>query len=311
MTDAEKLAAQAALMDAGGHFPYAGLPTFMRLPHRRDVAGYEAVVMGAPLDLGTYHRSGARLGPRHLREMSLLVLGELCPADHFHGRRLADWGDCWFAPGDLDHAHHQIEATATAILEQGPKLLTLGGDHSLSLPALRAHGKKHGKLALLHFDSHTDVYDTWPKPYHGAPFAIALKEGLLDVDHSLQLGIRASTPSIAAASPLPFVDADWVLDRTPAAIAEEISRTVGDRPVYLTFDIDFLDPAYAPGTGTPVIGGPTTSHAARILKSLRGINVVGGDVVELSPPFDPPGQPTALAAASMAFLILELMLTAR
>ncbi len=295
----------AEQMDAGAHFPFAGPPTFMRFPSTRE-AGMEVTILGAPLDLGTYHRSGARHGPRALRELSLLVLGELCPANHFRKRKCADWGDTWFAPGDLDHAHAQIEKDASAILETGSKLLTLGGDHSISLPLLRAHAQKHGPLSLLHFDSHTDVYDIWPKPYHGAPFAVALREGLINPETSLQLGIRASTPANAEESPLPFKDADWVLETPHKQILETIHNAVKG-PVYLTFDIDFLDPAYAPGTGTPVIGGPTTQQAKKILQALK-LPVVGADVVELSPPYDSPGQPTALAAASMAFYLLELLL---
>lgn len=294
-------------MEAGGHFPYAGPATFMRFPSTRE-AGQEVTVLGAPLDLGTYHRSGTRHGPRALRELSLLVLGELCAWNHYEGRKVADWGDSWWTPGDLDHAHEQLEKDASAILATGSKLLTLGGDHSLSLPLLRAHARKHGRpLSLLHFDSHTDLWDIWPKPYHGAPFGIALREGLIDPERSLQLGIRASTPASANETPLPYRDADWVIETPVAEIAELIRRTVTG-PVYLTFDIDFLDPAYAPGTGTPVVGGPSTQRARRILQSLQDLNVVGADVVELSPPYDSPGQPTALAAASMAFYILELML---
>lgn len=297
------------LMEAAGNLPFAGPSTFCRFPHTRDLEGVQGAIMGAPLDTTVSYRPGARFGPRGIRDLSIFVLTELANLRHYQGRRLIDWGDTWFAPGDVAHAHFQIEQDASKILDSGAFLLTLGGDHSITLPLLRAHAKKHGPLALLQFDSHTDLYDVWPQVYHGSMMARALDEGLLLPHNSLQLGIRTDLPANASDEvQLPVMTADEVEDLGPARVADAIRSHVGNHPMYLSFDIDFLDPAYAPGTGTPVIGGATTQQARRILRALKGLNVVGGDVVELCPPYDPPGHPTALAAASMAFYILELLL---
>ena len=159
--------------------------------------------------------------------------------------------------------------------------------------------------------SHTDLYDVWPQVYHGSGMARALQEGLIDEHHSLQLGIRASSPADSGLESLPQLSADWLFEHGAAATVAAIRQGVDGHPVYLSFDIDFLDPAYAPGTGTPVIGGPTTAFARQVMKGLLGLNVVGGDVVEVSPPYDNPGQITALAGASMAFYLLELLLESR
>lgn len=304
----DKLSSMAERMERVGNLPFAGPQTFLRFPAGRDLNEVDLAVLGAPMDLTTCYRPGCRFGPRALREMSTFVLTELANLDRFSSLSARDWGDSWFAPGDVDHALSQIEADALGILSQGPRLLTLGGEHLITLPLLRAHYQKYGPLALLQFDSHTDLYDVWPRAYHGSVIARALQEGLLVSEHSLQVGIRSTPPATAQGPELPYLSADWVLEHGPGATVERIHQTLGGHNCYLSFDIDFLDPAYAPGTGTPVIGGPTTWQSKQILQGLHGLRVVGADVVELSPPYDPVGQPTALAAASMAYWIVELLI---
>lgn len=304
----DKLAAMSERMDRVGNLPFAGPQTFLRFPPGRDLEGVELVVLGAPMDVTTCYRPGCRFGPRAIREMSSFVLTELANLDRFSQVATRDYGDTWFAPGDLDHALAQIENDARHILSQGSRLLTLGGEHLITLPLLRAHYQKYGPLALLQFDSHSDLYDVWPRPYHGSVMAQALQEGLLAAERSLQVGIRSSPPPTAQGPELPYLSADWVLENGHKATIERIHQAIAGHNCYLSYDIDFLDPAYAPGTGTPVVGGPTTWQSKQILQGLAGLPFVGADVVELSPPFDPPGQPTALAAASMAYWIVELLL---
>lgn len=294
------------LLAQGFHLPYAGQLGFMRRPFSRDLDGVEAAVLGAPLDIGVSNRSGTRFGPRALRELSAYQLGQVCPVDWFAGRSVVDFGDSFFYPGDMAHAVQTIEGDARTVLEAGAKLLTLGGDHTISLPVLRAHAAVHGVVSLVHFDSHTDTYDIFEGPWHGSIFETAVVEGLVDPAHSVQLGIRA--PGIGESKGFHVLDADWIAEHGVLAVVERVRAVIGDRPAYLSFDVDFLDPAYAPGTGTPVAGGPTTAEARRILRGLGPLNVVGGDVVEVSPPYDGPGQITALAGSAMAFHILELML---
>ncbi len=296
------------LLEQAGNLPFAGPSTFCRFPHSRQLEGVEVAILGVPLDTTVCYRPGARFGPRALREMSLFVLTELAHLRYFQGRKLVDYGDTWFAPGDLEHAFAQIEADADKILSSGARLLTIGGEHGLTLPLLRAHARRHGPLALLQFDSHSDLYDIWPQPYHGSCVARALQEGLILPERSLQVGIRSVPPAKAPAEALPQLSADWVLEHGVGATVAAIHKHLGDTPSYLSFDIDFLDPAYAPGTGTPVIGGPTTAQARQILRALQGLKVVGADVVELCPAYDNRGQITALAAASVAFYLLELLL---
>ncbi len=290
----------------GGHLPYAGPLGFMRRPFTRDLDGAAAAVLGAPLDLGVSNRSGTRFGPRALREMSVYQFGQVCPLGWFEGRRVVDYGDSLLLPGDMDQSLRAIENDASTILDAGARLLTLGGDHTISLPLLRAHARAHGTLSMIHFDSHTDTYDIFDGPWHGSIFESAVDEGLLDPARSVQLGIRAA--GIGEKKGYRVVDADAIDREGVDAAITVVRETVGERPAYITFDVDFLDPAYAPGTGTPVAGGPTTAEARRILLGLAGLRIVGGDVVEVSPPFDGPGQITSLAGSAAAFHILELML---
>jgi agmatinase len=201
----------------------------------------------------------------------------------------------------------EVERTAKRILDAGASLLGLGGDHFVAYPLLRAHAARHGPLSLVHLDAHSDTWES--EDYnHGTMFYHAAQEGLVDPAHSIQVGIRTPNPDTHGFT---ILDARWLLEHGPRMAAERVRSVVGARPVYLTLDIDFLDPAYAPGTGTPVIGGPTTNQARELLLALRGVNVVGGDQVEVAPAYDALGQITALAGATLAADILYLIGLAR
>ncbi|MGF1639366.1 MAG: agmatinase [Rhodospirillales bacterium] len=291
--------------------PFAGAFSFMRRPCGRDLAGVDIAVLGVPYDLGTTNRPGARLGPRAIREQSLLVdyPWGVWPWDFnpFDRHAVLDCGDVAFEVGDVGRMVAAVEEEAGRIVAAGVALLALGGDHFVSLPLLRAHARHHGPLSLVHFDAHSD---TWVDDgfNHGSMFYHAVREGLVDPARSVQVGIRTPNPHTHGFA---ILHADRVVRDGPDRTAAEIRRRVGDHAVYLTFDIDFLDPAYAPGTGTPVVGGPTTAEARAILAGLAGTRVVGGDQVEVSPPYDPSGQITALAGATLAADILYLISIAR
>jgi agmatinase/guanidinopropionase len=296
--------------------PYQGIATFGRQPHTRDIAGADVVVMGVPYDGSTSYRSGTRFGPRAIREQSLLLWGynnalQVAP---FEKLNVLDYGDVDVVPVDVMATHQAVEADASNILTQGCRLITLGGDHSISLPLLRAHAKQHGPVAVVHFDAHPDTWDEEYKSHrysHGTPFRRAIEEGLIDTAAYFQIGIRGPT-----AGPQDYEDAkrlgarlitiDEALTLGTAAVISEVQQTVGTRPVYVTLDIDSVDPAFAPGTGTPEVGGFTSYQMLQLVRGLRGLKIVGGDIVEVSPPFD--GQQiTAILAANLAFEFLSLM----
>jgi len=291
---------------------YSGPLSFLRCAHTHDLQGAELAVLGIACDLATTNRPGARFGPRALREQSVLV-GEypwgVWPWEFDLRERFSvvDCGDVDFNVGYPQRMIEAVEQAARRILDAGVSLLGLGGDHSVSYPLLRAQAARHGPLSLVHLDAHSD---TWASEdhNHGTMFYRAVKEGIIDAAHSIQIGIRTPNPDTHG---LAILDARALLDQGPRAAAERVRSVVGGRPAYLTLDIDFLDPAYAPGTGTPVIGGPTTYQAREFLFGLRGLNVVGGDQVEVAPPYDSPGQITALAGATLAADILYLIALAR
>ncbi len=288
---------------------YGGVLSFARRNYTRDLTGADLAVSGIPLDLATTFRPGARLGPAAIRAASV-QLAELKAFpwgfDPFADLAVIDCGDCWF------DAHNPMTIPATIvdharrILATGARMLTFGGDHYITYPLLKAHAEKFGKpLALIHFDAHCD---TWPDDSvdslnHGTMFYKAVREGLIDPAHSVQIGIRTWNDDFMGIN---ILDAPWVHRHGPEATLAEIQRRVGARPAYLTFDIDCLDPAFAPGTGTPVAGGLTSAQALAILRGLGDIEIVGMDVVEVSPPFDQ-SEVTALAAAHIAFDLVCLM----
>lgn len=286
---------------------YAGVTSFLRCKYSRDLDGIDVAVTGVPLDTATTNRPGTRFGPRAIRTESTHISWgrpynwDFQPLDEL---AVVDYGDCYFDHGHLENAPEAIEAHITEILDAGTAALTLGGDHFLTYPVIQAHAKKHGPLALIQFDAHTDTWQDADKTRidHGTMFYHAVKEGVIDPTVSAQIGIRTVNPDTLG---ITVLDANWVHENGARAVGERVREVVGNRPVYLTFDIDGLDPAYAPGTGTPVIGGLTPHQAMMSLRHLAGINLVGMDVVEVSPPFDVAGV-TALAGATLAYELLAL-----
>jgi agmatinase len=291
---------------------YAGTLGFLRRPFTRDLTGVDVAVVGIPFDLGTTNRSGARMGPRAIREQSSLV-GDypwgVWPWDFspFERAEVVDWGDVTFSPGYPQRMIGAVEADVGRILDAGTAVLALGGDHMVTYPLLRAHAARHGTLALVHFDAHSDAWRD-DDLNHGTMFFHAAEQGLVDPAASIQVGVRTPNPETHG---FEIVDAAELLAADPQAVADRIRARVGDRAAYVTFDIDCLDPAYAPGTGTPVVGGPSTHTARSVLFALAGLPVVGADQVEVAPAYDPAGQITALAGATIAADLLYLLVTAR
>ena len=286
---------------------FSGVTSFLRRKLTKDLNGIDLAITGIPFDQAVTHRPGARFGPRAIREASTQQAGD---APYGWGINplaelaIADYGDMAFDYARVDQVPARIEAHISGVLESGAACLTLGGDHSITLPALRAHAKKYGPLALVQFDAHTDTWvdDKPERVDHGTIIYKAVKEGLIDPARSVQVGIRVDNDQVLG---ITRIDARQVHESKPSEIASQIKDIVGDAKVYLTFDIDALDPAYAPGTGTPEWGGLTSAQAAIILRDLAGINLVGSDVVEVSPPYDH-ANITAVAGAHVAHELLCL-----
>jgi guanidinopropionase len=302
-------------VDSGVTPRFAGHATFMRLPVVSNFSELDIAVVGVPWDGGTTNRPGPRHGPRQVREMSSLIrrVHAVTKVSPYELCRVADAGDAPVNPIDLDRSLESIGAFFGQIVADGARPLTIGGDHLSSLPILRAVARQRA-VGMIHFDAHSDTVDTYfggLKYTHGTPFRRAVEEGLLDPKRVVQIGIRGSTYSADERDwPLEqgirMISIDEFEDLGIDAVLAEARRVVGQEPTYITFDIDSLDPAYAPGTGTPEFGGFTSREANRMLRGLRGLDLVGADVVEVSPPFDPSGV-TALAAANIAFELLCLL----
>eukprot|EP00005_Dracoamoeba_jomungandri_P000123 CAMPEP_0174254164 /NCGR_PEP_ID=MMETSP0439-20130205/3509_1 /TAXON_ID=0 /ORGANISM="Stereomyxa ramosa, Strain Chinc5" /LENGTH=329 /DNA_ID=CAMNT_0015335605 /DNA_START=11 /DNA_END=1000 /DNA_ORIENTATION=- len=295
---------------------FSGLSTFARLPRTEDVKGRSDVtVIGIPFDAGCSYRPGARFGPAAVRQASRLLRTyspqlNICP---FKTIQVTDGGDFQTNPFNIGESITKIEQQATAILSKGSKLICIGGDHTVALPLLRAMNKKYGKVALLHFDAHLDTWDTYfNEPYtHGTPFRRASEEGLFDESSSMHIGIRG-----------PIYDPQDLIDDEEMgfkivhcmefqtlgveAIVQKIKNRVGNRPLYISIDIDVLDPAFAPGTGTPEIGGMTSRELQQLVRGLKGMNIVSCDVVEVSPSYDH-AELTSLAAAALIYELLSLI----
>lgn len=297
----------------GNQMPrFAGPATMMRLPSMPSAKGLDVCFVGVPLDTGTSNRSGARFGPRQIRAESCLIrpYNMATRAAPFDSLSIADIGDVAINTFDLQKSIGIIEAAYDEILSHGCKPLTLGGDHTIALPILRAMRRKHGPLGLVHVDAHADVNDTMfgEKIAHGTPFRRCVDEGLLDGKRVVQIGLRA-TGYAADDFDWPrrqgfrVVQAEECWHRSLTPLMTEVREQVGGGPVYISFDIDGLDPSYAGGTGTPEIAGLTTPQALEIIRGCRGLDVVGGDLVEVSPPYDPSGN-TALTAANLLFEML-------
>jgi agmatinase len=292
----------------------------MRLPHVVDVAGVDAAVVGIPFDTATSFRAGARFGPEGIRSASALLrpYHPVLDVNVVETLSVVDFGDLQVAPGDVEGTYRRIEAGLAPLVDAGVFTLGLGGDHSITLAELRALARRHGQLALVHLDAHTDTWDEYfgQRYFHGTPFKRAVEEGLLEPKASLQAGMRGSLydkSDLEDARSLGFavVPSEELRALGPEGYAKAVRERVGDRPVFLSFDIDFLDPAFAPGTGTPEVAGFSTAEAVAFLRALRGLELVGSDVVEVAPPYDSPGQPTALAAANVALDLLALYALSR
>jgi agmatinase len=296
--------------------PYYGICTFGRQAHTRDLSGVDVAVVGVPYDGATSYRSGTRFGPRAIREQSLLLWGYNNALDvaPFRALKVIDYGDVDVVPVDVLATHGAVRVEVGSIVQAGPKVITLGGDHSIALPLLRAHAKRYGPLAVIHFDAHPDTWDTEfgeQKFSHGTPFRRAIEERLIDTSAYVQIGIRGPTSGRkdyedARALGARMITIDEAMRIGLGAILSEIKQRVGGKPTYVTLDIDSIDPAFAPGTGTPEVGGFSSYQMLQMLRGLKGLNLVGFDLVEVSPPFDHSGI-TAILAANFVFEFLSLL----
>jgi agmatinase len=290
------------------HSMFANAFSFLGVPLTRDLSKADVAVLGVPFDLGTTGRAGCRHGPLSIRNASANLRWEEkrwpWSFNAFEKLSVIDYGDVEFGAGDSELMVSAVVEHVAEIHRRGLKSLTFGGDHFVTLPLLRAACQTHGTLALVHFDAHTDTYSESEKYDHGCMFYHAPKEGLIDPSHSIQIGIR--TEYNLEQHQFQVIDAPAANRLATEEIVSAIKQRVGDRPVYLTFDIDCLDPAFAPGTGTPVVGGISTDKATGILRGLQGLNIIGADVVEVAPSYDH-AEITALAAATLGLEILYLM----
>ena len=294
---------------------HTGIASFFRAPIAERAEDADIALIGVPFDGGVTHRSGARHGPRAVREQSTLLrrINAATGVAPFAAARVRDLGDCWLEfPFDLTGALAEIADSYRAVHTAGAVPVSVGGDHSISLPILRGIAS-HRPVGMIHIDAHCDTGDDYlgSRFHHGAPFRRAVEEGLLDPRRTVQIGIRGTTndPDLWGFSQqtgMRVIGIDEFTDQGWAFAAAEARRVVGEGPVYLTFDIDSLDPAEAPGTGTPEAGGLTAREALRLLRALRGIDFIGGDLVEVAPSFDP-GTITAFNGASILFEILCLV----
>jgi agmatinase len=294
---------------------FAQPATFMRLPHVEDPNGLDVAIVGVPYDGGTSYRPGARMGPREIRSQSSLIRSysyfqKVAPFDRLN---VADVGDVDPPPVSIEKTYEAIESRIAAIAGAGARPIVVGGDHSITLPVLRALAKKHGRLGLVQIDAHIDTWDEYfgGKYFHGTPFRRAIEEGLVDGKRFIQIGIRGPMYGeddfdFHREHGITMIDIDQVKQRGIPAVVEEMRRVLTGA-IYMTFDIDGVDPAFAPGTGTPEVGGLTSHEAQQIVRGLAGLSLAGGDIVEVSPLFDGPGQITSVLAANLMFEFLCAM----
>ncbi|MEP3391438.1 MAG: agmatinase [Litoreibacter sp.] len=295
---------------------FAGVPSFMRLPHLSPIdpryADVQIGIVGIPWDSGTTNRSGPRHGPRQLRDLSTMIRSgnPVTGVNPFEAVNCADLGDISPNPVDIIDCMARITAFYDVLKSHGITPMTAGGDHLSSLPVLRALARDN-PVGLIQFDSHTDLFDSYfdgNKFTHGTPFRRAIEEGLVDPNRMVQIGIRGTSYNSediewGEAQGVRIIRIEEFFDRGIKDVMTEAREIVGADPTYCTFDIDFVDPAYAPGTGTPEIGGPTSYQAQQVIRELAGLNLIGADLVEVSPPFDPNGT-TAWLGASLMFELL-------
>lgn len=302
-------------IDASVNPRYSGIATFARLPRIEDVPRADIAVVGIPFDSGVSYRPGTRFGPSHVRESSRL-LRPYNPAQDvspFAIAQVVDAGDIPVNPFDLTEAVNEVERAALALGEQVQRIVTIGGDHTVALPLLRAVAAKHGPVAVLHFDAHLDTWDTYfgAPITHGTPFRRASEEGLIDLTASCHVGTRGplySKQDLEDDERLGFsiVSSEYIEEHGVEAGIARILQRIGDKPLYVSIDIDVLDPAHAPGTGTPEAGGLTSRELLRILRALKSQNIVGADVVEVSPAYDH-AQMTGIAASHVVYELVTLL----
>jgi len=292
---------------------YAGVLSFLRRKYSKNISEADIVVSGVPYDGSVSHRSGCRMGPQAIRAASV-QLAELKSFpfgfDPFETLAVVDFGDCYLAPQKQSSVPLAVETHARGIIATGAKMLTFGGDHFVSYPLLKAHAEKYGPVALVQFDAHSDTWDLVPEHLdHGTMFARGVAEGVIDPEHSIQVGIRTHNDQSLG---FEILTSPWVHRNGVDATIESILKRVADKPAYISFDIDCLDPAFAPGTGTPVAGGLATWQALEILRGLGSLSLIGLDVVEVAPAYDH-SEITAIAAATIAhdWLCLMAQKTAR
>ncbi|MEK6276426.1 MAG: agmatinase [Actinomycetota bacterium] len=303
--------------DSPGEAPprFSGIRTFARQQHTRELDGADVAVVGVPFDEGTSFRPGPRFGPEAIRSASVLVRNwhPVHDVEVFERLRVVDWGDVELSPGNAERAVGQIAEQLAPVVESGAVPLTLGGDHTIALGELRALAARHGPLGLVLLDSHADTWDSYrgERYFHGTPFRRAVEEGLLDPARSLLAGMRGSLYSsrdLAEAREMGFELVLWQELRAmhPDAYGRLARDITAGGPAFFSFDVDFVDPAFAPATGTPEVGGPTSAEVFDFVRALAGTRFAGFDVVEVSPPYDGPGQVTALLAANVAYEMLAL-----
>jgi agmatinase len=303
--------------DSGKSPRFAQPATFMRLPHQTNLEGVDVAILGVPFDSGTSYRSGARLGPREIRAQSSLIrpysyFQKISP---FRELTIVDAGDADAPPVGIEAAYAAIEAAVERIVTAGATPMIVGGDHSISLPVLRAIARARGPLALVQFDAHIDTWGDYfgGKYFHGSPFRRAIDESVVVAARYVQIGIRG--PMYGEEEDFAYqrehgvttIDIGEVKRSGAAATMARVRDIVGERPLYVTFDIDSVDPAFAPGTGTPEVGGLTSYEAQELVRALAGLNLVGCDVVEVAPPFDGPGHITSVLAANILFELLCIL----
>jgi len=295
-------------LDAMKYPRFCGIGTFMRLPHQKDVSEVDIAIAGVPFDTGATHRIGARFGPEGIRQHSRL-LRYYNPAQKVHLFKhitALDYGDFSIMPGYIYDSFDMITEQAYELFKQDIIPIFMGGGHEVSFPLLRAAYKQHGEVALIHFDAHTDLWEGYfgGKDMNGTPFRRAYEQNILDVAHSIQVGIRGplydeDDYTISEKLGFQMIDGPALHEMGMKACIQEIQKRVGNKKAYVTFDIDFLDPVFAPGTGTPEVGGFTGYEALQLIRGLKGLDIIGFDIVEVNPSFDHAGVTCGMAANMM------------
>lgn len=298
---------------------FGQIATFMLLPYHRVASELDVALVGIPYDGGTSYRTGARFGPRAIREQSSMIRpwNPVLKVHPFDRLRVADYGDVDVVPISIERTYEVIERDVGEIVAAGATPLSVGGDHSITLPLLRTLARRHGPLGVVHFDSHPDTWDEYfgSKFFHGTPFRRAIEEGAVDPRRMIQVGIRGPLYgdddfAFHETHGIEVLRIEAIKEQGLAWAASKLARLAGG-PLYCSFDIDAVDPAYAPATGTPEVGGLSSYEALALVRALAGLSLVGGDLVEVSPPYDGPGQITALLAANLMFEMVSVLALGR